>query len=217
MNLAPRRRVNGLGAVLTGTMATMFRRTLLGALTAFAFSASVAHAGTISASGTTITYQAAPGEANFLSVNWGNVGAGADYIPTLDDHADITAVLYGEDGDDDLESDASSDVLDGGPGNDTLSPDDDDSGPGDVVAGGPGIDTLQTGNPTGTAGPIAVSFDGVPNDGYPGEGDTTPPISRTSRRPARRPRSTSWATTGRTPCNCGASRPTRSPGSVAMI
>jgi hypothetical protein len=177
----------------------------------------VAQAGTISVSGTTITYQAAPGEANFVTVNWGNVGAGPDYIPSLDDHADITATppctydvslgarcesagtnptfvvhlgdgkdvgastndhaaghhveLYGEDGDDDLQSDASSDLLDGGAGNDMLSPDDDDSGPGDVVVGGPGEDTLQTGNPTGTNGPIAVSFDGVANDGYPGEND----------------------------------------------
>jgi hypothetical protein len=42
-------------------------------------------------SGTTITYQAAPGEANFVTVNWGNVAAGPDFIPTLDDHVDITA------------------------------------------------------------------------------------------------------------------------------
>lgn len=184
---------------------------------ALALAPAAAHAGTISVSGTTITYQAAPGEANFVTVNWGNVSAPADFIPSLDDHADITAIapctydvalgarcesagpnptfvvhlgdgndrgasindhalghrveLYGEDGDDDLESDASSDLLDGGPGNDMLTPDDDDSGPGDVVVGGPGEDTLQTGNPTGTNGPIGVSFDGVANDGYPGEND----------------------------------------------
>lgn len=175
-----------------------------------------ARAGTISVSGTTITYQAAPGEVNFVTVNWGNVGAPPDFIPTLDDHADITAIppctyddigarcasagsnptfvvhlgdgndvgqsindhalghhveLYGEDGDDDLDSDASSDLLDGGAGNDMLTPDDDDSGPGDSVVGGPGEDTLQTGNGVGTNGPIAVSFDGLPNDGYPGEND----------------------------------------------
>jgi len=83
--------------------------------------------------------------------------------------------LYGEDGDDDLESDGSSDLLDGGPGNDELTADEDDSGPADVVVGGPGEDTLQTGNPTGTNGPIAVSFDGVANDGYPGEADNYAP------------------------------------------
>jgi RTX calcium-binding nonapeptide repeat (4 copies) len=198
----------------------MVRWTLLFTLVVWAVSGSVAHAGTLSVSATTITYQAAPGEANFVTVNWGNVAAGPDYIPLLDDHVDITAVppctndslgarcptagpnplwvvrlgdgndqagsindhaaghsvqFYGEDGDDNLESDASSDVLDGGAGNDTLSPDDDDAGPGDVVVGGPGIDTLQTGNPTGTMGPIAVSFDGAPNDGYPGEADNYAP------------------------------------------
>jgi hypothetical protein len=42
-------------------------------------------------SGTTITYQAAPGEANVVTVNCGNVAAGPDFIPTLDDHVDITA------------------------------------------------------------------------------------------------------------------------------
>ena len=176
-----------------------------------------ARAGTISVSGSTITYQAAAGEENFVTVNWGNVAAPPDYIPSLDDHAEIAWVapceydvalgarcptagadptfvvrlgdgndlgasindhaaghhveLYGEDGDDDLQSDASSDLLDGGPGNDMLSPDDDEAGPGDRVAGGPGTDTLQTGNPTGAAGPIGVSFDGVANDGYPGEAD----------------------------------------------
>jgi RTX calcium-binding nonapeptide repeat (4 copies) len=186
-----------------------------------ALAPAAAHAGTLSMSGTTITYQAAPGEANFVTVNWGNVGAPADFIPSLDDHADITAIppctydvalggrcesagsnptfivhlgdgndiagssndhsaghhveLYGEDGDDDLESDASSDLLDGGPGNDELTADEDEAGPGDVIVGGPGEDTLQTGNPTGTNGPIAVSFDGVANDGYPGEGDNYAP------------------------------------------
>lgn len=192
--------------------------TLATALTAaLALAPAAAHAGTISVSGTTITYQAAPGEVNFVTVNWGNVSAPADFIPSLDDHADITAIppctydvalgarcesagsnptfvvhlgdgndhgasindhalghhveLYGEDGDDDLESDASSDLLDGGAGNDMLTPDDDDSGSGDVVVGGPGEDTLQTGNPTGTNGPIGVSFDGLANDGYPGEND----------------------------------------------
>ena len=51
-----------------------------------------AFAGTISVSGSTITYLAAPGEENFVTVNWGNVGADASFIPTLNDHAEITAV-----------------------------------------------------------------------------------------------------------------------------
>lgn len=178
--------------------------------------AAAAHAGTLSVSGTTITYVANPGEANFFTVNWGNVGAGPDFIPSIDDHATITpgpgceayaggyqcpsagtnplvvarlgdgndfgqsindkatghaVQLYGEDGNDDLDSDGSSDLLDGGPGNDEMTPDDNDPGGGDVVVGGPGEDTLQTGNPTGGVAPIAVSFDGVANDGYVGEGD----------------------------------------------
>jgi len=189
-------------------------------LAAFAAGAPAANAGTLHTDGTNIYYDAAPGEVNFVTVNWGNVGAGADFIPVLDDHVTVNAVypcidddvgarcptmgpnphwivrlgdgndlgastndhalghsveFYGEDGDDHLESDGSSDVLDGGNGNDELSPDDDESGPGDIVRGGPGIDTLQTGNPTGTMGPIGVSFDGVANDGYTGEADNYAP------------------------------------------
>lgn len=196
------------------------RRTLLLTVAAWAVLATSAQAGTISASGNTITFRAGPGEANFFTVNWGNSGAGPDFVPTFDDHVDIqyspgsgcedfaggvavtctsagtnpTILVYlgdgndfaqsindravghsvsffGEDGDDDFDSDGSSDVLDGGPGNDEFSPDDNDPGPGDVVRGGPGIDTLQTGNPTGAMGPITVAFDDQPNDGYPGEGD----------------------------------------------
>ncbi|MBE2315643.1 hypothetical protein DVA67_006635 [Solirubrobacter sp. CPCC 204708] len=194
-----------------------FCRTVLLSLAAWAAFTPTAQAGEISASGTTITYRAAPGESNFVTVNWGNVGAGPDFIPSLDDHADIVAgagceysislnarcpsagpnptyvvylgdgndfaqsindkavghsvTFYGEDGDDDMDSDGSSDVLDGGPGNDEFSPDDNDPGPGDVVRGGPGVDTLQTGNPTGGNAPITVAFDDVANDGYVGEGD----------------------------------------------
>lgn len=177
--------------------------------------APAAHAGELSASGTTITYRAAPGEANFLTVNWGRT---AGSVPWFTDHADIrigtgcedfgggvavtcnaagpnptvvvylgdgndfaqsmgdaavghSVTFYGEDGDDDLDSDGGADVLDGGPGNDELTPDDNAAGGGDVVRGGPGIDTLQTGNPTGAAAPITVAFDDAANDGYPGEGD----------------------------------------------
>ncbi|HST69158.1 MAG TPA: calcium-binding protein, partial [Solirubrobacterales bacterium] len=186
------------------------------AVLALAFAPS-AFAGTLSVSGSTITYEAAPGEENFVTVNWGNSSAGPAFIPSLDDHAEITAVapceddvalnarcpsagpnptyvvrlgddddfaqsindqaaghhveFFGEDGDDTLQSDAGADLLDGGAGDDVLTPDDDDSGPADRVVGGPGKDTLQTGNPTGTSGPIGVSFDGVADDGYPGEAD----------------------------------------------
>src|ERR1044071_8809 len=155
-----------------------------------------ARAGTISVSGNVITFVAAPGEKNFVTVNWGNVGAGPAHIPSLSDHYDVApgpgctysislgamcesagtnpvfkvhlgdqndiagssndraaghhVELYGEDGDDAPESGGSSALLDGGPGNDELTPDEDDAGGGDAVLGGPGEDTLQTGNPTGT-------------------------------------------------------------------
>src|SRR4051794_30163512 len=200
----------------------MLRRTLLFALALCAVGATTAHAGTIrwEQATNTIYYDANPGEENFVTVNWGNVGAPPNFIPKLDDHVDMKYVepcivddlgayctqagpnphfvvhlgdgndlgesindhaaghsveFYGEDGDDRLQSDASSDLLDGGNGNDELTPDEDDAGPGDRVVGGPGTDTLQTGNPTGTMGPIAVSFDGAANDGYPGEGDNYAP------------------------------------------
>jgi hemolysin type calcium-binding protein len=69
----------------------MFRWTLLLAVAAFAATASVARAGTLSITApNTITFQANPGEANFFTVNWGNVSAGPDYVPKFDDHVDIT-------------------------------------------------------------------------------------------------------------------------------
>src|SRR5918997_2817609 len=70
----------------------MLRLSVAFSVLAALLAAPSAFAGTISASGTTITYQAAPGEENFVTVNWGNVGADESFIPTLDDHADITAV-----------------------------------------------------------------------------------------------------------------------------
>jgi hypothetical protein len=192
----------------------MTRRMLLLCLAAWAAFTATAHAGDLSAVPGTITYRAAPGEANFFTVNWGR----SNTLPLITDHADIrigagcqdfgggvgvecplagtdpaivvhlgdgndfaqsindravghTVTFFGEDGDDDLQSDGSADVLDGGPGNDTLAPDDNAPGGGDVVRGGPGVDTLQTGNPTGAAGPITVAFDDAANDGYPGEAD----------------------------------------------
>jgi hypothetical protein len=195
----------------------MFRWTLLLAVAALAAAAPVARAGTLNVTGPNeITFQASPGENNFLTVNWGNVGAGADYVPKIDDHYDITpgpgcvydslggycpvagtnprvivhladgndlaesnndravghsVQLYGEDGDDDLQSQGSSDLLDGGPGNDRLEPDDEDAGSGDVVVGGPGTDSLWLDYASGGSGPINASFDGVANDGFAGETD----------------------------------------------
>jgi hypothetical protein len=195
----------------------MFCRGLLCTVAAFAATASAAHAGTLSVTGpNTITFQANPGEANFFTVNWGNVGAGPDYVPKFDDHVDIvpgpgcvvdalgghcdaagvnptvivhlgdgndiaessndhaaghSVQFYGEDGNDDLQSQGSADLLDGGPGNDRLQPDDDDAGPGDVVTGGPGTDSLWLDAASGGSGPITATFDGVADDGFAGEAD----------------------------------------------
>ena len=72
-----------------------------------------------------------------------HLGDGNDLAESNNDHAAGHSVqFYGEDGDDDLQSQGSSDLLDGGPGNDRLQPDDHDAGSGDVVVGGPGIDSL---------------------------------------------------------------------------
>jgi Ca2+-binding RTX toxin-like protein len=72
------------------------------------------------------------------------LGDGNDFAQSINDRAvGHTVTFFGEDGDDDLQSDGSADVLDGGPGNDTLTPDDNAPGGGDVVrGGGPGIDSL---------------------------------------------------------------------------
>jgi Ca2+-binding RTX toxin-like protein len=194
----------------------MFHRVLLFTVAAFAATASTAQAGTLSITGpNTITFQANPGEANFFTVNWGNVAAGPDFVPVFDDNPDITpgpgcfddagmrcptagtnptvivhlgdgndlgesnndhaaghsVQFYGEDGDDDLQSQGSADLLDGGPGNDRLEPDDHDAGSGDSVVGGPGVDSLWLGTALSGSGPINASFDGAANDGYAGESD----------------------------------------------
>ncbi|WP_028062621.1 calcium-binding protein [Solirubrobacter soli] len=191
-------------------------RYLIATVAAFAAIVPAAHAGTLSVSGTTITFQANPGEANFFTVNWGNVSAGPDFVPKFDDHVDITpgpgcvvdglgghcdaagpnptvivhlgdgndlgqsindhaaghsVQFYGEDGDDDLQSGGSADLLDGGAGNDRLQPDDDDAGSGDVVVGGPGTDSLWLDYASGGNGPITASLDGLGNDGFAGETD----------------------------------------------
>jgi Ca2+-binding RTX toxin-like protein len=192
-------------------------RLVIATMAAFAAIAPAAHAGTLSVTGPNqITFQANPGEANFFTVNWGNVSAGPDYVPKFDDHVDITpgpgcvvdalgghcdvagtnptvivhlgdgndlaqsindhaaghsVQFYGEDGDDDLQSQGSADLLDGGPGNDRLQPDDEDAGSGDVVVGGPGVDSLWLDHASGGNGPITATFDGVADDGFAGETD----------------------------------------------
>jgi hypothetical protein len=105
-----------------------------------------------------------------------HLGDGDDLGQSINDHAAGHSVqFYGEDGNDDLQSAGSSDLLDGGPGNDRLEPDDEDAGPGDTVAGGPGTDDLWVGGGLNGTGPITATLDGVADDGYAGEGDNYMP------------------------------------------
>ena len=66
------------------------------------------------------------------------LGDGNDFAQSINDRAvGHSVTFYGEDGDDDLDSDGSADVLDGGPGNDLFTPDDDAAGPGPSRGGAP--------------------------------------------------------------------------------
>jgi hypothetical protein len=71
-------------------------------------------------------------------------------------------IAYGEGGNDDLAGSTSFDTLDGGPGDDLLTP----SGLGDVVRGGSGFDTVRMPN-----GGATVTLDDAANDGLPGQGE----------------------------------------------
>ena len=82
--------------------------------------------------------------------------------------------LLGGDGNDQLAGQAGSDVLRGGNGDDTLSADLMQNRGADVIDGGPGIDSVDDWTPDGdpaTAAPATVSLDGAANDGFAGEGD----------------------------------------------
>jgi Ca2+-binding RTX toxin-like protein len=105
--------------------------------------------------------------------------------------------LLGGDGNDELHGGQLNDVLDGGPGNDRLDGsggndvvrggegDDELAGDGltrgsDVIDGGPGIDSAKSDwiqNDRG-AGQLAISLDGVANDGHAGEGDNVINVER---------------------------------------
>ena len=87
-------------------------------------------------------------------------GSGADVL----NGGDGKDVLAGGDGDDVIGGAAGDDSLDGGGGADVLN-----GGFGsDSIAGGAGIDTLDYGS---RSIGVTVSWDGVANDGQPGEGD----------------------------------------------
>ena len=84
--------------------------------------------------------------------------------------------LYGGDGNDTISSTEGEDIVRGEGGDDTVSAGKEDPEPdvADVVDGGPGFDTIPTAPSDynrGTTDDVSVTNDGVANDGEPGEGD----------------------------------------------
>jgi Ca2+-binding RTX toxin-like protein len=79
----------------------------------------------------------------------------------------------GEGGNDDVQGQAGNDVVRGGAGNDTMSGDAYHDPASDVIDGGDGVDTIEEWTqPSSDYNPaIALSLDGVANDGRPGEND----------------------------------------------
>jgi Ca2+-binding RTX toxin-like protein len=96
-------------------------------------------------------------------------GAGNDRI----DADKGNDVVRGGPGDDELEGGAGSDTVEGGDGNDLLMPDGFEDPSADTVDGGAGIDTVSDyDQPSNSSHPrLNLSFDGVANDGRPGEND----------------------------------------------
>jgi Ca2+-binding RTX toxin-like protein len=83
-------------------------------------------------------------------------------------------VLLGGDGTDDLQGKAGRDRLDGGTGDDLLHPDGYEDASADVVDGGPGFDTVDgdySSRFTDVDPPVAITLAGGADDGRPGEGD----------------------------------------------
>jgi Ca2+-binding RTX toxin-like protein len=82
-------------------------------------------------------------------------------------------VVRGGPGDDEIEGGAGPDTVEGGDGNDLLHPDGFEDPAADTVDGGPGFDTVADyDQPSASSHPrLSISFDGVANDGRPGEND----------------------------------------------
>ncbi|MDW5598112.1 calcium-binding protein [Conexibacter stalactiti] len=123
-------------------------------------------------------------------------GPGNDRLTA--DNVGPGVTLLGAGGNDEIVGGGGNDVVDGGPGNDNLDGggandtvrggegDDELRGDGlgiaaDVIDGGPGYDTINkdwSTQRTGSAGLLAVSLDGVANDGIPNEGDNVVGVER---------------------------------------
>jgi hypothetical protein len=103
-------------------------------------------------------------------------GAGKDRIDGFGGNDQVR----GGAGDDDLEGNGGNDTVLGGEGNDTLNGDDQAAPGADVVDGGPGVDTMKDYVEFGTEihPPADVSLNGAADDGRPGEGDNIVSIER---------------------------------------
>jgi Ca2+-binding RTX toxin-like protein len=91
-------------------------------------------------------------------------------------------VLLGGDGSDDLQGKAGRDRLDGGGGDDLLHPDGYEQPAADVVDGGPGFDTVDadySNRFSDVDPPVAITLGGGADDGRPGEGDNLVNVEKT--------------------------------------
>src|SRR4051812_46559666 len=89
--------------------------------------------------------------------------------------------LDGGDGNDELQGGAGRDVLAAGDGNDVLRPDGNEDPSADVVDGGPGIDTIDqdySSRYATTISPVAITLGGAADDGRPGENDDLRGVER---------------------------------------
>ncbi len=123
-------------------------------------------------------------------------------------------VLLGGDGVDDLQGKSGRDRLDGGAGDDVLHPDGYEDASADVVDGGPGRDTIDGDycRFTDNDPPVAITLGGGADDGRPGEGDDLATSSSSGSTSVGR----SSAPTGRrVQALPGGAPPPRSPVSAA--
>src|SRR5262249_50781901 len=92
-------------------------------------------------------------------------------------------MLRGGDGNDDISGGGGSDTLDGGAGDDLLHPDGLEDPSPDVVDGGPGTDTViddYISRFTDIHPPVAITLAGGADDGRPGEGDDVHGVEKVS-------------------------------------
>jgi Ca2+-binding RTX toxin-like protein len=106
-------------------------------------------------------------------------GAGNDHLEGYKGND----TLDGGDGDDELSGYGGADHLAGGAGNDTLHPDDYEEPSADVVDGGPGIDTIESDyssrfRESDLPQDLSFTFAGGADDGRPGEGDDIRNVER---------------------------------------